>query len=179
LELVIRAIFKDANDCTHRSVSGCIWTAANVFPAGKAGELARLGKLFRELEVVKTVEAGKAIELVKGLQAPRIAEQYTAARLKQLPGFRARTFRQSPIKEIDWVDEMGRTYDAIGGPPAAARLNPSNPRVFLAAIDRHVNKADFTVMDYTGFTQEQVDVVTGYINTLPAYSQSKIIEVGF
>lgn len=55
-----------------------------------------------------------------------------------------------------------------------------NEQEFLNSIDEHLLKSnDFTVIDLTGFTEEQIGTVRAYINNLPAESQSKIISVGF
>jgi hypothetical protein len=51
---------------------------------------------------------------------------------------------------------------------------------FLGSIDSHLLKSnDFTVIDMTGFTQQQIDVVRNHVNGLPQASQAKIIRIGF
>ncbi len=103
------------------------------------------------------------------------AEQATAARLLATrPGLQ---LTESPHVGAEYVDGAGRTYDAMGS-PAASRF--WNQDAFLASIEHHLTKAtDFTVIDLTGFTDAQVGVVRGYVNTLPAASQAKIIRIGF
>jgi hypothetical protein len=102
------------------------------------------------------------------------AEQATAARLQAQRGLR---LRESPHVGAEYVDELGRTYDALGNPRASEFWNEG---AFLRSIDSHLLKAnDFTVIDMTGFTQSQTSAVNSYINSLPKTSQERIIRIGF
>jgi hypothetical protein len=47
------------------------------------------------------------------------AEQATAARLKQHPDFAGRTFSESPHVGAEYIDDLGRSYDAVGRPEAS------------------------------------------------------------
>jgi hypothetical protein len=102
------------------------------------------------------------------------AEQATAARLQAQTGVK---LRESPHRGAEYIDDLGRTYDALGDPKASQFWNE---RLFLNSIDHHLLKSnDFTVIDLTGFTQQQIAVVRNYINSLPQGSQAKIIRIGF
>jgi hypothetical protein len=105
------------------------------------------------------------------------AEQATAARLKAHPDFADRTFGESPHVGAEYVDDRGMSYDAVGTPEASRYWNE---RVFLHSIDQHLLKSnDYTVVDLTGFTPEQIAAVRRHLDGLPASEQAKIVRVGF
>jgi hypothetical protein len=55
-----------------------------------------------------------------------------------------------------------------------------NAQQFTQSIDSHLLKGnDFTVVDMTGYTPEQVAGVRNYIDGLPASSQALTRRVGF
>jgi hypothetical protein len=102
------------------------------------------------------------------------AEQATAARLQAQTGLK---LRESPHRGAEFIDDLGRTYDALGNPKASQFWNEKR---FLNSIDNHLLKSnDFTVIDLTGFTQQQFTVVRNYVDGLPQASQAKIIRIGF
>jgi len=103
------------------------------------------------------------------------AEQETASRLlKARPDLK---LTESVHEGAEYVDQSGRTYDALGSPAASKFWNPKQ---FLSSIDAHLLKSnDFTVVDLTGFASDQIAVVRNYINNLPSVSQLKIIRIGF
>jgi RHS repeat-associated protein len=102
------------------------------------------------------------------------AEQATAIRLQQKLG---RNLRESHHVGAEYVDELGRTYDALGD-PAASRF--WDEAAFTRSIDTHLLKSnDFTVIDMTGFTTEQVRAVGAYVDGLPSSHQEQIIRIGF
>ena len=108
----------------------------------------------------------------------RPAEQASLTRLAQLPEFADRTFSAAPTSRVDWIDDLGRTYDQLGNPVASQHwaYQESN---FLQQISDHVAKADFAVIDMTGFTQSQIDTVRQYVDALPQADQDKIVRLGF
>ncbi len=102
------------------------------------------------------------------------AEQATAARLQAQTGVK---LQESPHVGADYVDHLGRTYDALGGPKASQFWDESQ---FLGSIDSHLLKSNnFTVVDLTGFTHAQIATVRNYVNSLPTTAQGKIIKIGF
>jgi hypothetical protein len=102
-------------------------------------------------------------------------EQETARRLKQR--FPDREFRESDHFGAEYVDDQGRRYDPLGTPSASKFWNEKE---FLYSIDSHLLKSnDFTVIDLTGFTPEQVTIVREYLDALPPATTSKIIRIGF
>jgi hypothetical protein len=105
------------------------------------------------------------------------AEQAIAARLKAHPDFADRTFHESPHVGAEYVDDLGRSYDAVGTPEASRYWNE---RVFLRSIDQHLLKSnDYTVVDLSGFTPDQVAAVRRHLDGLPATEQDKIVRIGF
>jgi hypothetical protein len=86
----------------------------------------------------------------------RPAEQRTAKRLADRhPEFNGRTFEAPPPPDpgYDWIDDLGRTYDAMGDGTQAGRFRLDQ---FTRAIDKHLRKSnDFTVVDMTGYKPEQ------------------------
>jgi hypothetical protein len=121
-------------------------------------------------------EGGKA-DVSRGISnATRLspAEQATATRLQQKLG---RPLKESPHVGAEYVDDLGRTYDALGD-PAASRF--WDEQAFTRSIDAHLLKSnDFTVIDMTGFTAEQAQTVAAYVDALTSDQQRKIIRIGF
>ncbi len=102
------------------------------------------------------------------------AEQATAGRLQAQTG---RTLKESRHVGAEYVDEFGKTYDALGTPKASQFWSEQQ---FLRSIDSHLLKStDFTVIDLTGFRESHITTVRNYVNGLPAASQTKIIRIGF
>jgi hypothetical protein len=106
-------------------------------------------------------------------------ELATLSRLQRLSQFAGRTFNESPHLGADYVDDLGRTFDAVGTPSASQYWNVNE---FLLSIGQHLapmKSNDFTVVDLTGFTQEQIRVVTTFINSLPPGVEEQIVRIGF
>ncbi|MBI3463317.1 MAG: hypothetical protein HY000_09695, partial [Planctomycetes bacterium] len=102
------------------------------------------------------------------------AEQATAFRLGRKLGIR---LKESRHDGAEYIDDLGRSYDALGNPRASEFWNQSQ---FFKAIDDHLLKSnDFTVIDMTGFTRKQIAAVRAYVDSLPAAQRAKIIGVGF
>ena len=79
-----------------------------------------------------------------------------------------------PDPGFDWMDDLGRTFDAMGDGTKSKYFKLDQ---FKASIDHHLLKGNtFTVVDMTGYTAEQISAVRAYVDTLPA---GKIIRVGF
>ena len=63
------------------------------------------------------------------------------------------TLHESPHVGAEFVDDAGRSYDAVGRP----QPHSIERTTVLASIDSHLLKAnDFTVIDLTGFTPDQI-----------------------
>lgn len=121
--------------------------------------------------------AGPAEVGIAGATRLSAAEQATASRLQQLPQFAGRTFSESTHVGAEYVDDLGRSYDALGNPAASAHWNQGQ---FLRSIDSHLLKSnDFTVIDLTGFTPRQVGIVSAYVDSLSPASQARIVRIGF
>jgi hypothetical protein len=106
----------------------------------------------------------------------RPAERLTAERVATRAEFRGRAFRALPPPDpgFDWIDDLGRTFDAMGDGTTSQYFNLKK---FKASIDHHLRKGNtFTVIDMTGYTIDQISAVRAYVDTLPA---SGIIRVGF
>jgi hypothetical protein len=122
------------------------------------------------------VNEGAAEGEVASQTASRLSpeEQATMSRLMDETGLEIK--EGSHVGE-EYVDQFGRTYDAMGTPSASQYWNQSE---FFDSIDRHPLKSnDFTVIDLTSFTTEQISAVQNYISGLAPELQSKIIRIGF
>ena len=108
------------------------------------------------------------------------AEVATAERVAKLPQFAGRTFKAPPSDPgYDWLDDLGRHYDAIGRPEVSRHFNWDT---FRRSIDKHLLKHNhFTVIDVTGFTPQQVALVKSYLDVLPQTTDhgNTIIRIGF
>jgi Domain of unknown function (DUF4157) len=106
------------------------------------------------------------------------AEQATAGRLATFPGFEGRTFHGVPPPDpgYDWVDDLGRTYDALGDGTKAKFFDVKD---FMDSIDHHFRKMnDFTVIDMTGFSPEQIAKVRKHLETAKPI-HGTVIRIGF
>ncbi|MFG1654506.1 WXG100 family type VII secretion target [Micromonospora sp. NPDC049275] len=89
----------------------------------------------------------------------RPGEAETATRLEQHLGV---TLRRAPTESsADWVDEAGRTYDAVGNFPAQF-FERQWPQLQYQ-IERHLDKADLVPVDVSRFTPEQVARIERFI----------------
>ncbi len=103
----------------------------------------------------------------------RQGEAESAKRLAELVG----SLSRDPSGDFDWVDQSGRTYDAVGPIPRAEYFNSVS---FNAQIDRHLLKQglDYVVIDLSNLTPEQRAGVQSQVDGLPIVQQSRIIVVG-
>jgi hypothetical protein len=125
-------------------------------------------------------EVGEAVfgrSSISGLNnATRLSadELATGQRLESLLG---RSLKESPHVGAEFIDDLGRTYDALGVPNA---LKFWNEKEFVDSIDGHLLKSnDFTVIDLTGFTPEQIAAVQRHLSTLTSEQLSRTIRIGF
>ncbi|TLF92277.1 hypothetical protein FEK35_30845 [Nocardia cyriacigeorgica] len=143
-------------------------------------ELQRLANLFQKRMDDLEVAAKKAKEKIDdSIKSLRPHEQATVARLAEDPRFAGRTFKAPPPPDpgYDWYDDLGRHYDALGDGSNSQHFKLDQ---FTNSIDKHLLKSnDFTVIDMTGYTPQQIADVSKYVNSLPPASQEKIIRVGF
>lgn len=107
-------------------------------------------------------------------------EQETAARLKAQLGDRLTGLTEDPHIGGDYegiLDGKKVSFDAMGAPGASAHWDEKE---FLDAIDDHLLKSnEYTVIDLTGFDSDQITIIEGYVDSLPAGAQLKIIRIGF
>ncbi|HWO25152.1 MAG TPA: DUF4157 domain-containing protein [Kofleriaceae bacterium] len=104
------------------------------------------------------------------------AEQATAGRVAKQSQFKGRKFAAPPPPDpgFDWIDDLGRTFDAMGDGTKAKYFKFDQ---FKESIVHHLRKGNtYTVIDMTGYTAEQIAQVRAFVDTLPA---DKIIRVGF
>jgi len=103
-----------------------------------------MGTEICDVSALKGDEPGIAGRLVR-------APEYTGG---QLRGF-------ASTDNPDFIDQYGRTYDAIGGPTAWTSPKLAMDRM-ITQIYRHMYQKtgiDFTVLDLTGASSGQVDDV--------------------
>jgi hypothetical protein len=100
----------------------------------------------------------------------RPSEQVTAGRLMEQKGLK---LRESLHEGAEYIDDLGKTYDALGTPQASKYWNEKQ---FLGSIDHHLLKSnDFTAIDLAGFTPKQINIVESYVNSFPLSSQKRLI----
>jgi hypothetical protein len=108
-------------------------------------------------------------------QKLRSHEIETGRRLEQRLG---RKIYESVHEGADFVDEIGKTYDAVGGGKRAARHFKWSE--YKRTIARHLRKSvDYVVIDLTGFSESQIQRVREYLLTLPDMLRSRIVPIGF
>jgi hypothetical protein len=120
--------------------------------------------------------ADEPAKLDASMANARPAEQATAGRVAAKPEFKGRTFHAPPPPDpgYDWLDDLGRTFDAMGDGTKSKYFKLDQ---FKASIEHHLRKGNaFTVIDMTGYAADQIAAVRAYVDTLPA---GKIIRVGF
>jgi hypothetical protein len=101
-------------------------------------------------------------------------ELATGQRLEALLG---KSLRESPHRGAEYIDDLGRTYDAFGHPNASKFWNPKE---FFRSLDRHLLKSnDFTVIDLTGFDPAHIAAVEKYLAVLSPARLATIIRIGF
>jgi len=66
------------------------------------------------------------------------------------------------------------------GNPAASNFWGEQSENFFNQIGQHLDKADYLVLDMTGFTQDQINETIAYIDdNLTLEQQARIIPIGF
>jgi hypothetical protein len=104
-----------------------------------------------------------------------VIEAATHFRLEKL--LPKRKLRRSTDDFVDYLDDLGRTYDQIGN-PAMVPYWHHQKCFFFRQIDRHLQKADFTVVDVTGFPDHIKDEIYEHILGL-SDQLDKLILIGF
>ena len=95
---------------------------------------------------------------------------------KRLEAVLGRVLRESPHEGAEYIDDLGKTYDAFGHPNASRFWNP---KAFFASLEHHLRKSnDFTVIDLTGFSQDQITAVQKYLSGLSPDQLKKLILIG-
>jgi hypothetical protein len=123
--------------------------------------------------ILATIEAG-SVGTVANVTRLREAELETGKRLSRKLGI---PLAEGPHEGEELVDPTGKTYDAVGVPRASKFWNGKE---FMNAIDQHLLKSvDFVVIDLTGFTPEQINLVERHLGTLSPKQLARIIRVGF
>ncbi|MFD6693428.1 WXG100-like domain-containing protein [Micromonospora aurantiaca (nom. illeg.)] len=89
----------------------------------------------------------------------RPAEAETAVRVEEHLGVRLR--RAPSDSSADWVDEAGRTYDAVGNFPGQY-FDRQWPQLQYQ-IERHLEKADLVPVDVSRFSAQQTAMVEQFI----------------
>jgi hypothetical protein len=110
----------------------------------------------------------------------RPAEQATAKRLADAyPEFNGRTFTAPPPPDpgYDWMDDLGQTYDAMGD---GTKSQFFKLKQFTDSISSHLLKGNnFTIVDLTGYTDDQIAGVRAYVDALTEAQQAMIRRIGF
>jgi hypothetical protein len=89
----------------------------------------------------------------------RPTEADTAVRIERERGV---TLTRAPAgSRADWIDESGRSYDAVGNFPPQF-FDQQWPQ-FSFQIERHLEKADYVPVDVSRFTPEQITRIENFI----------------
>jgi hypothetical protein len=89
----------------------------------------------------------------------RPGEAETAVRIEEARGV---TLKRAPHgSSADWVDDAGRSYDAVGNFPPQY-FDQQWPQ-FQFQIERHLDKADLVPVDVSKFTPDQVARIEQFI----------------
>jgi hypothetical protein len=145
----------------------------------------------RGAEVAATVPHGRLrlpAQLDMSMMNAKPSERRAAARIARWEEFRGRTFRYKDSshpceRDADWVDNKGKTYDAIGDGTAAGFQLDMEP--FTRALYAHLLKhVDYTVLDMTGYSLRQKEIVRRFLVQPPAIfrrigrSRTLLVEIG-
>ena len=128
--------------------------------------------------LVSRAPVARAIASITPAAFPNLADQELATlrTLTSDPRLAGRVFQPSEHVGAEVVDDLGRSYDFLGTPQAS---NYWNPTQFFRSIRAHLLKSnDFTVVDLSGFSDDQVQTVRQYLGQLSAADQARIIQVG-
>jgi hypothetical protein len=100
----------------------------------------------------------------------RHSEAVTATKLERRIN---RTIDRYKDDAYDWIDDAGRTYDAVGPVPSQF----FDEKSFLGAIRSHLGTPglDYTVIDTLGLTRSQIERIQIFYTTLSRADQAKII----
>jgi hypothetical protein len=155
--------------------------------AGAAGALvgAGVGAIADGTAWAAAAAAKKAADAAKRSKAPVKSGLSNAGRLsaeelatgQRLEAQLGKSLKESPHVGAEFVDDLGRSYDALGTPKASQFWNEKQ---FLNSIDGHLLKSNnFTVIDLTGFTPAQIAAVNKHLATLTPAQLARIIKIGF
>ena len=86
--------------------------------------------------------------------------------------------QNSSDAQYDYIDNLGKRYDQMGNPNMIPFWEEESSQ-FFKQIERHLDKADFTVIDLTDFPKNIQEEVGEYILDLPQEQFDKIIPIGF
>lgn len=100
---------------------------------------------------------------------------------EQNPGLRLAR-RTTANGSGDWVDQNGKSWDAVGIPPEAAEKFAEGratfrPDSFVHQIDRHLGKVDRVPVDTRGMAPEHVAAIDSHIQGLSSGEQARIIRI--
>jgi RHS repeat-associated protein len=103
----------------------------------------------------------------------RAIEAQVATRLESQLG---RRLSRDLSGAADWVDDIGRTYDAVGPIPS----QHFNLQSVTNSIGGHLNKQGLNkvVVDLSGLSSSQASQVSRYISNLPSSQANKIMILG-
>jgi len=122
-------------------------------------------------------ELGTGIAPKSGLGSAKRLSPDELATGQRLEAKLGKSLTESPHTGAEYIDDLGKTYDALGVPRASQFWNESK---FLKSIDGHLLKSNnFTVIDLTGFTPSQIAAVERHLATLTPEQLARIMRIGF
>ncbi len=176
----------DPFDSFRCSLAGLLRGLASLNPLVEGAEIVSTGKSVTGDDAgaadiiaigVGAAKVGKVcVKAAKGAKGSKAAvEAASKARAQKLLG---RNLEDSVDPAFDYVDDLGRTYDQMGNPAMVPHW-ANQKQQFFNQINRHLQKADFTVIDLSNFPKHIQDDVSRYLLTLPENLFDKIVPIGF
>jgi hypothetical protein len=85
--------------------------------------------------------------------------------------------RESPHIGAEYIDDLGRSYDAVGHPNSKEFWNAQQ---FFDSFDGHLLKPNYrTVIDASNFSPSQIAQVRAHLAGLTQAQLDTIIRIGF
>lgn len=98
-------------------------------------------------------------------------EELAAIELEKRTGL----LRRDPSGDSDWLDQSGRSYDAVGPIPTSIPAGKFDLSSFLEQIVRHARKADFAVVDVRNLSGADQDAVVEFVDMMDERLRAKVI----
>ncbi|MFJ9564681.1 hypothetical protein ACIRQQ_32170 [Streptomyces fuscichromogenes] len=177
-------LVKDFVDCYHQvtpgsdggSVSGCAWAAAAFVPGDKIAEGLKITRGTLEARLAEYVRRySLGVDPAKGLKFNQ-GEMHSALRVESERGVQ---LTRDKTGDLEWYDQAGRGYDAVGNSPSECLQIPQ----FVNSIKAHLLKteksgrfASFIPVDVSTYTADQIKAIKAAVKGLPEADQARLFK---